>query len=792
MIRKNPAFSLVAVCTLALGIGANTAIFSVVNAILLRALPYAQPERLSIVTIDRKDLGPRFTLSEADTLLLRERMQGFESMAALRTQRLNLTDGTQPERVTAMWVTADFFRTLGVPPELGRDFAKQEDRIGTPPVVMVSHALWRRHLSGEPGALGKTLMLNDQPYTVVGVMPPDFNFLRSVDVWPILQMSPPTRRPPFSLWMVGRVAKGVGPSRLQAELAAMHDAVERVYPDPQKADWAFVAEPMKEVITGNVRPALLVLLVAVGFVLLIAASNVANLLLSNSAAREKEIAVRAALGAGRARLIRQLLTESLLLALAGGGLGLLLAIWGLDLLPALEPGNLPRLGEVKIDNAVLLFTSLVSLATGVLFGLAPALQISRGRLGEVLKESARSVTGGRARQRLRGLLVVTQTTLAMMLLVAAGLMVRSFISLVRLDPGFAPEGLLTAQVSLPKARYPQPARQAAFYRELVERAARLPGVRFASISDSIPPERVSTLEIFEVEGKPVPPGANRPMGQELVVGPDYFRALGIPLLQGRALDAQDTQKSLPAVVINRTMAQRFFPGGEALGKRMQAGGFGPEETWFTVVGVAGDVQYSGLSAAPEPTFYLPYEQNLWAGGEMNLVLRASTDPEGLVEALRGEVRALDPSLPLSNIQTGKQLLFAAAARSRFQTLLIALFAFVALVLSGVGIYGVISYAAAQRTHEIGVRLALGARPRDVIAMVVGQGMRLAIAGVGLGLVGAFSLTWLMQGLLFHVGASDPLTYVSIAVLLSLVALLACYLPARRASKVDPMNALRYE
>jgi putative ABC transport system permease protein len=459
----------------------------------------------------------------------------------------------------------------------------------------------------------------------------------------------------------------------------------------------------------------------------------------------------------------------------------------------LAPSPPPRLGEVRLDTGVLLFTTLISLTSGVLFGLAPALQITRSRLSESLKESGRSVTGTRVQHRLRGLLVVVQMTLAMMLLIAAGLMVKSFIRLQQLDPGFSPEKLLTVQISLPQTRYPEPHQQAAFYHELVERAARLPGVRWVSVSDSVPPERVATLEVFEVEGRPVPAGVNRPMAEELVVGADYFHALGISLLQGRPFAPSDDAKALPVAIINQTMARNFFSGGQAIGKRFQAGGFGPDEVWFTVVGVARDVKYNGLSADPAPTFYVPFDQNLWAAGDqIHLVLRSSTNPEGLVEALRHEVGALDASLPLANVRTGDQLMFAAAGRPRFQTLLIAIFALVALLLSGVGIYGVIAYSAAQRTHEIGVRLALGARPLDVLALVVGQGMRLACLGVGLGLMGALGLTWLMKGLLFQVSASDPLTFALIAILLSGVALVACLVPARRATRTDPMIALRCE
>ncbi|HEV8702062.1 MAG TPA: ABC transporter permease [Candidatus Polarisedimenticolia bacterium] len=792
MLVKNPGFTAVAALTLALGIGANTAIFSVVNATLLRPLPYAEPDRLSFVTIDRMEHGRRFTVSKADFLILKEQMQGFETLAAVTADRLNLTGVEEPERVSALWVTADFFSVLGVPPVLGRGFAADEDRPGRPPVAVVSHGLWQRHLAGDPGAIGRAITLNDQTFTVVGVMPKDFTFLRPNDVWPILQLTPPTKRPPFLYRLVGRLKPGVGEPQLRAELAAMHDRVEAVWPDPQKTGWSFEAEPLKEFITGGARPALLVLWVAVGFVLLIATANVANLLLSRAATREREIAVRTALGAPRRRLVRQLLTESVILAGLGGGLGLMLALWGIDLLSALEPGTLPRMSEVRIDGGVLLFTLLLSLASGVLFGLAPALQVSRARVNQTLKEGGRAATETRGRRRLRGLLVIGQMALALMLLVAAGLMVRSFMRLQRVDPGFDPEGLLTVQLSLSQARYPEAQQKTAFYRRLLERARSLPGVRGASVSDSIPPDRLGILEMFEVEGQPVPTGQSLPMAEEVLIGTDYFRTLGIPLLKGRPPAPQDNADAPPVAWINETMARRYFPDGDAVGKRLHAGGFGPEDPWITVAGVAGDVKYNGLAADRAPTIYVPYEQQPFWDGEMHLAVRSSAEPASLIETVRREVRALDPGLPLASVKTGEQLLAQAVGRPRFQTLLIGIFALAALLLAAVGIYGVISYSATQRTQEIGLRMALGARSRDVILMVVGQGMRLALAGTGLGVMGALGLTWLMRGLLFGVSATDPLTFALIAAILAGVALLASYLPARRASGVDPMIALRSE
>ena len=795
-LLKQPGFALIAIVTLALGIGANTAIFSVVNGVLFRPLPYADADRLYWVTIDRQDLGNRFTLSNADFLILKQHSQSFEKLAFIQGDRMNLTGGREPERIAAQRVSADFFASLGAHAELGRTFLPEEDQPGKPLVAVVSHSLWQRHLNSDPEPGGRTITLNDKSYTVIGVMPPDFRFVRSVDVWPILQVTPPKRHGPFGLRLVAKLKPGIDEPQLRAELAALRDQAEREWPDPESGSglprWSYAAEPLKEVITGNLRPVLLVLLAAVGCVLLIATANVANLLLARASTREREMAIRAALGASRLRLLRQLLTESVLLAAAGGAMGLLLASYGIDLLLKLEPGNLPRMNEVGIDKAVLIFTSCVALLSGLLFGLAPALQVSRTSLNESLKEGGRSSTETRGRKRLRGLLVVSQTALALVLLAGAGLMIKSFARLQQVNPGFKPEGLLTVQVSPPQTRYGEKQKRIAFHRELLERVRSVPGVLSASTSTDVPPENVWDVDVFEVAGQPVPPDQNRPLAERVLLSPDHFRTMGIPLLSGRDFSSADDTDAPEVAVINQSMAQRYFPDGGAVGSRIHFGDFGPDASWITIIGVVGNVKNNGLSAEDAMTIYEAYEQNLWSWGSISLFLRSSSNPQSLTAGVRDVVQAIDKDLPIANIKTGNQLLYDAVGQQRFHTLLIALFAAVALVLAAVGIYGVISYSVAQRTHELGIRLAVGARPRDVLFLVMRQGMIMTLTGTVIGTLAAFALTRLMSSLLFRVSATDPLTFVGVATLLVAVALLACWIPARRATKVDPMVALRYE
>ena len=794
MLLKQPGFAFIAVATLALGIGANTAIFSVVNGVLFRSLPYADSDRLYWVTIDRQDLGNRFTLSNADFLILKKHNQSFEKLAALSGDRMNLTGGAEPERVSAHRVTADYFAALGATAERGRTFLPEEDQPGKPLVAVVSHRLWERHLNSDPEPTGRTISLNDKTYTVVGVMPPDFRFVRSVDVWPIMQVATPKRRGPFVMRLVGKLKPGVEETQMRAELTALRDQAEREWPDPQNGSglalWSYEAEPLKEFITGGLRPLLLVLLAAVGCVLLIATANVANLLLARASTREREMAIRSAMGASRFRLLRQLLTESVLLAAAGGALGLLLASYGLDLLLKLEGGNLPRINEIGIDKGVLIFTSCVSLLSGILFGLAPALQVSRTNLNESLKEGGRSSTETRGRKRLRGLLVISQTAMALVLLAGAGLMIKSFVRLQQVNPGFKPEGLLSVQVSPPGTRYGEVNKQVAFNRELLERVRALPGVESAGTSSDTPPQNVNDVDVFEVAGQPVPLDQNRPLAERIILSTDYFRSMGIPLLSGRDFERTDDGDAPPVAIINQTLAQRYFPGGDAIGGRLHFGDFSPEAPWFTIVGVVGDVKNNGMSAEDALTIYQPFDQGPTV--PISIFMRSSSNTAPLIAGVREVVQSLDKDLPIANIKTGEQLLYEAAGQPRFQTFLIVLFAAVALLLAAVGIYGVISYTVAQRTHEIGIRLAVGARPLDVLFLALRQGMLLTLTGTIIGLAAAFGLTRLLSSLLFHVSATDPLTFVGVAALLMTVALLACWIPARRATKVDPMIALRYE
>ncbi|HEX8184568.1 MAG TPA: ABC transporter permease [Blastocatellia bacterium] len=796
MLSKNPGFTVVAVIALALGIGANTAIFTVVNSVLLRPLPFKEPDRLVMTYgMDPKIGMDKLPLSVADYLDWRSRNQVFESVSAFSDNYFNYTSGETPEQVHGARVTADFFSTLGAQAQVGRVFQHEEDQPGTEAVVVVSYGFWQRQLAARPDVIGQQINLNSRPFTVVGVMPASFTYPEEVVLWVAQKLDPPTRRGPYFMWGLGRLKPGATIEQARAEMNVIARNVQQEIRSTQN-DWTFTAASLTEETVGNVRPALLFLLGAVVFVLLIASANVANLLLSRAASREKEIAIRTALGASRVRLVRQLLTESLLLALTGGAIGLLLALWGVDVLIGLSPENIPRLGEVRVDGGVLGFTFLISLASGIIFGLAPALYSSRPNLNESLKEGGRGASEGFGRRRLRRALVVSEIALSLMLLISAGLMIKSFLRLQNVSPGFNPENILTMQISLPGAKYSDNSKTSAFFQELLTKVESLPGVESAGLSFSLPPNLLEVSDSYAVEEHPTPPGESDPIAPVVFVSTDFFKTMGIPLLSGRFFTDADNANSPDVVIISEAMAKRYFGNDSPIGKRFKQGGLDRKDNpWMEIIGVVGDVKYSGLDGKPEPAYYLAHLQAPLRS--MYMVVRTNSNPMSLAPAIRNEVWSIDKDQPVARVRTMEQLLSASVSQPKFRTLLIGVFASVALLLAAVGIYGVISYSVTQRSHEFGIRMALGARQGSILKMVLGEGLRLALIGTGIGLagaylVGAYFATGVLSSLLFGVSTTDTLTFVFIPLLLTGIALLACYVPARRATKVDPMVALRYE
>jgi putative ABC transport system permease protein len=791
-MRRSPAFSAVAVLTIAIGIGANTAIFSVVNAVLLRPLPFEDPGRVVMVWLKGAEAagGDRVPLSVADFLDWRAQSRAFERVAFFSPGDFNYTSGDTPERVRGAVASADFFNVLGGRADLGRTFLAEEEKPGAARVVVVSHAFWRNRLGSDARAVGREIKLDGRPYTVVGVMPAGFDFPREdVELWAAYQIQPPGRRGPYWLQGVARVREGVTLEQARAEMNAMPEPGR---PNQPPQGERFTVLPVGDYLVGDVRPALLVMLGAVALVLLIAAANVANLMLARAASREKEISVRMALGASRPRIVRQLLTESLLLASVGGALGLLIAYWGVELLLALNPGRIHRLQQAALDGRVLGWAAAVSLLSGVFFGLAPALQASKSDLNETLKEGGRGSTESPGRRRVRSALVVAEMALALMLLIGAGLLVRSFLSLRGVDPGVNASRVVTMQVPLPRSKYGELEQRLNLYQQLLGRVAVVPGVESAALASSLPPDMPTVSDNFSIEGRPPQPGGELPVGDLILATPDYFLALGVPVLRGRAFSKADREGSPPVCVINQTLAREFFPGEDPVGRRLKQGGTDrPQNPFMEIVGVVGDVKYQGLHAKVQPAYYMPFAQNPW--GDMSLVVRSSTpDPAGLVPAIRNELWALDRDLPLARVRTMDDLLSTSVAQPRFRTLLLSVFSAMALLLAAVGIYGVMSYTVERRTHEIGIRIALGAQLADVLRLVVGQGMRLVTLGVLIGLAGALALARLMSGLLYGVTTTDTLTFACVPLLLTAVATAACLVPALRATKVDPMVALRYE
>ena len=789
MLARNPGFTAVAVLTLALGIGANTAIFSVVNAVLLRPLPYPDPDRVVRIEEHHEKFG-RANLTGATFLDLREQNQAFSHTTAFRYFPYSLTGEGPPESVVGTRVAEGFFAVLRIGPLYGRAFQREEFHTGADQVVILSHGLWQRRYGSDSGIIGKTIALDSDPYVVLGVMPPRFQFPVQTDLW--LPMSRertlPENRRAHLFTVLGRLKPDRSVEQARTELDTLARRIEEENPNVDPG-LSFSAVTLHERMVAPVRPALLVLLGAVSFLLLIACANVANLLLARAISREKELVIRASLGAGRLRLVRQLLTESVLLGLAGGALGLLLALWGVDLILSLSPGDMPRLDEVGIDWVVLGFTVLLSALTGVVFGLSPAVRAARMDLHPVLKQGGRT-SAGMGPDRLRSALVASEVAIALVLLIGAGLLARSFVGLLQVDPGYNANNVLTMFISLPDQKYPASRQQVEFYRQVLDRVQRLPGVVSAAVTNGLPTRRFPST-IFEIEGRPNVRGEWEPSADILAVSGAAFRTLEIPLLKGQGFTESDTVDAPVVLLVNETLARRYWPNQDPLGRRVTMLDWG-DPLPGRVVGVVGDVKMEGLDEPVAPAIYYSYTQFVDRVLGLYLLVRTTSDPLALAAAVREQVWAVDKDQPVSNIETMEQVVAGSVAQPRFIMMLLGTFAAVALLLSAVGIYGVISYSVSQRTHEIGIRMALGAQRRDIFRLVVGQGMKLTLIGVAVGLAGSFALTRFLQSLLFGVSATDPVTFAGVAALLAAVALLACYIPARRATKVDPMVALRHE
>jgi putative ABC transport system permease protein len=802
---RSPGFTAITVATLALGIGANTAIFSVVNAVLLRPLAYRDPAQLvalrGVVEVrglnDVRNSAPEYQD-------FRSEIPALADVAAAWPININLTDLGDPERIQASVVSSNYFQVLGTAPALGRDFTPEDDqgRIGY--VAIISWDLFQHRFGGDRSVIGKTVRLDDDPMTVIGVMPRGFRHpLESGDspmeVWAPVELG--NADPQFIgdrrarvFEVIGRLKPGATVAEAQAQLDALSTRLESRYPEvyPAALGWRAAALPLSERVVGDVRPALLVLLGAVAFVLLIGCANVANLMLARATGRGREIAIRTALGGDRPRLIRQLLTESLLLAALGGALGLLLAVWGTSALGRLAALYLPRAREIAIDGPVLAFTAVLILVTGIAFGLFPALQASRPDLQDVLKDSAKGSAGG-GRTRMRAVLVVAEVAVALVLLAGAGLLLRSFQRLVAVDPGFDPERLLTMQVWLPvpndnaKGRYFTQQQRVGFYDRAVAAVRQVPGVTGAALVSRLPYSGRNDAR-FKIEGRPVADAQLLPSAEVRLVSPDYFRTMAIPVLQGEAMpDGVDSLSSTYAMV-NRTLAEREWKGQSPIGQRIQLVGFGGPTA--TIVGVVNDVRQGAPDQPPLPEFYLSYR--LVAGQEMSLVVRTAGDPDALADRVVQSIRSVDPTQPVFGVKSMARLLANAEAERRFSLLLLSLFAAIALLLSSLGIYGVMAYSTSQRRHEIGIRMALGAATPDVLRLVLHQGMRLVLLGLAIGLFGAWAMSRVLAGQLYGISPRDPFTYVAVALLLGTVAFAATWLPARRATRVDPMISLRSE
>ena len=795
-LSRTPGFTTIAAFTLALAIGATTAIFSVIDGVLLKPLPFRDPERVVRVTNLRD--GNRMVSSVPDFLDIRAQSKSYASLAALDAQAMNLTGGSEPERIGAARVGATFWSLLGVTPQVGRGFAPNEDSQSAARTVVLSDGLWKRRFGGDRRIVGKTIALDGNSFTVIGVAPPGFSFPDRPDVWIPLVFAQddlnPDGRGAHWMGIMGRLAPNVTVTQATSELVTITRRLEQQYPE-SNTNMSGAVIPMQEYLVGDVRPALYVMLGAVAFVLLIACANVANLLLVRAASRESEMAVRTALGAGAWRLVRQLVIESVLLAMIGGVFGTLLALWGVDLLLSMAPNGLPRINEVTVNGSVLVFTAGVTAVTGVLFGLFPALHAARANVGGMLKEGMRGSSGGVASRRARNTLVMAEMALAVVLLVGAGLLIRSFSKLLAVDPGFRAERVVTFAIAAPDTKYGQYAQRRELVSNLVERMKRVPGAQGAAVVTGLPLSNIMMRTSAHIVGTPPERPGERKSTDVAMATPGYFTTMGIPLVAGRDFTDRDGSGAPVVSIVNQEFVKRYFPNENPIGKRIELGW--DQDTASTggnmtlggeIVGVVANVKRRGLSQEVFPETYASYMQPTFSN--FSVVVRSTADPSTVMAAIRAQIRELDRDLPLSDLRQLKELVAASVSRPRFYTTILGVFASIALILAAVGIYGVISYAVSLRTRELGIRIALGATGRQVSGLVLQQGVGLAIAGVAVGGAGAYWLTRLLSKLLFGVSATDPLTFVGVAALLTAIAAIASFVPARRAAKVDPLLAMR--
>jgi putative ABC transport system permease protein len=803
LLVKNPLFTFVGILTLALGIGATTAVFILVNALLIKQLPYEDPTRLVLLFEHFKDQHlDTIPVSPPEFLEYKAQLKSFDKLAAFNTATYNLSEGELPERVFGAAVSADLFPLLGVQPIRGRTFRPEECAVGRNDVVVISERLWRRKFDRDPRVLGSKLIADGRAFTVVGIMPASFEFPlplfnitgaqfgEQADIWQPLGFTDKEmkRRGSRSYGVIGRLAPGVSSGQAQAELDTLVRGMRTRFKDnyPQTESFGATLYPLKEQVIGGMKPLLLILSGAVAFVLLIACANLATMLLARASAREREMAIRVAVGASRARLLRQSLTESVVLAICGASGGVFLAIWSIDLVRAIGAQTIPRLSEVHVNLTVLLFTLVIAVASGLLFGLAPGLASGKPDLTESLKEGGRGSTAGRRHNRLRNALVIAEVALALVLLTGAGLLLKSFVRLQNVNPGFSPDQVLTAEISLPALRYPDKAAQVSFFTELERRVANLAGVTHAAFTDILPMSGVNSDSSFDIEGRMSDDTHPGPDEEIRIVSSDYFRALEIPLQKGRFFTSADKLDSPPVVIVNRALAQRYWPNEEAIGKRIQI----PTATkavWATIIGVVGDLHHRGLDQPVKPEWYVPLAQAPYPS--MILAVRSTQDPSSLTSAIRREVQAIDPTLPIAHLRTLNQVIADSVAPRRLAVMLLAIFAGVALVLASVGIYGVMSFLVVQRTHEIGVRMALGAQRSDVLRLVIAHAGVLIAIGTAIGLIVALLSTSVLRSALYETSALDLPTFLFVTLVLALVALLASYIPARRATRADPMIAL---